>query len=324
MARSVSGGAPPPSRALRVSSGNGLRPPWTAEPLHPLRSATKGQAGACPDRTQAIPCKVQQSSSEDRCRARCVPDRTVERGHSPSLTETRPHRLTCIDANQRPQTRSLPSWCCRPFRAATDRLRPKWRAPKARSKYSLPNASHLSPGLLLTYVRRQAKRSVIHKIDVESALFTFIRAAGQLLTPPHLGAPLRWTHLSLMFVGRHQFPYVTTGQFTKPGRLPEVGMRSGERHGHEALSELLMGQHGKRVSSRPACRRQENLRIVDQLARIFLRRKGELNENFPVRPLYGTLLPPHQAYLLRLTAPMPDLQQRPPPSLSAQPHPPFV
>ena len=110
MARSVSGGAPPPSRALRVSSGNGIRPPLTAEPLHPLRSATKGQAGACPDRTQAIPCKVQQSSSEDRCRARCVPDRTVERGHSRSLTETRPHRLTCIDANQRPQTRSLQSW----------------------------------------------------------------------------------------------------------------------------------------------------------------------------------------------------------------------
>src|SRR6476646_9052406 len=63
MARSVSGGAPPPSRALRVSFGNGLRPPLTAEPLHPLRSATKGQAEACPDRTQAIPCKVQHSSS---------------------------------------------------------------------------------------------------------------------------------------------------------------------------------------------------------------------------------------------------------------------
>jgi len=110
MARSVSGGAPPPSRALRASSGNDLRPPLTAEPLHPLRSETKGQAGACPDRTQAIPCKVQQSSSEDRCRARCVPDRTVERGNSRSLTETRPQRLTCIDANQRPQTRSLPSW----------------------------------------------------------------------------------------------------------------------------------------------------------------------------------------------------------------------
>jgi len=176
----------------------------------------------------------------------------------------------------------------------TDRLRPKRRAPKARSKYSLPNASHLSPGLLLTYVRRQAKRSVISKIDVESTLFTFIRAAGQLLTPPHIGPPLRWTHLSLMFVGRHQFPYVATGQFTKPGRLPEVGMRGGERHGHEALSKLLMGQHGKRVSSRPACRRQEDLRIVDQLARVFLRRERELNENLPVRHLHGTLRHTHQ------------------------------
>src|SRR5260370_7324263 len=193
--------------------------------------------------TQNSTCRGRQATSGYRCLGRIVPYRTDERGHSRSLTETRPQRLTFIDANQRPQTRSLPSWCCRPFRAATDRLRPKWRAPKARSKYSLPNASHLSPGLLLTYVRRQAKRSVIHKIDVESALFTFIRAAGQLLTPPHLGAPLRWTHLSLMFVGRHQFPYVTPGQFTKPASLPEVGIPSAHPHGHHALPDLLTRQH---------------------------------------------------------------------------------
>jgi hypothetical protein len=31
----------------------------TLEPLRTLRSETKGQAAACPDRTQAIPCKVQ-------------------------------------------------------------------------------------------------------------------------------------------------------------------------------------------------------------------------------------------------------------------------
>jgi hypothetical protein len=30
----------------------------TAEPLHPLRPETKGQAGACPNRTRAIPCTV--------------------------------------------------------------------------------------------------------------------------------------------------------------------------------------------------------------------------------------------------------------------------
>ena len=30
----------------------------TPEPLRTLRSETKGQAGACPDRTRAIPCKV--------------------------------------------------------------------------------------------------------------------------------------------------------------------------------------------------------------------------------------------------------------------------
>jgi hypothetical protein len=54
----VCGGAPPPSRARGVSFGNGLWPPLTAEPLHPLRSATKGQARARPDRTRAIPCNV--------------------------------------------------------------------------------------------------------------------------------------------------------------------------------------------------------------------------------------------------------------------------
>ena len=71
-------------------------------------------------------------------------------------------------------------------------------------------------------------------------------------------------------------------------------MRGGERHGHEALSKLFMGQDGKRVGSGPACRRQENLRIVDQLARIFLRRERELNENLPVRCLYGTLRHTHK------------------------------
>ena len=30
----------------------------TPEPLRPLRSEDKGQAGACPDRTRAIPCTV--------------------------------------------------------------------------------------------------------------------------------------------------------------------------------------------------------------------------------------------------------------------------
>ena len=51
MARSGCGGAPPPSRMT-------FRPPLTAEPLHPLRAESKGQAGACPDRTRAIPCKM--------------------------------------------------------------------------------------------------------------------------------------------------------------------------------------------------------------------------------------------------------------------------
>jgi hypothetical protein len=31
---------------------------WPSEPLHSLRSETKGPGEACPDRTQAIPCKL--------------------------------------------------------------------------------------------------------------------------------------------------------------------------------------------------------------------------------------------------------------------------
>ena len=38
--------------------GNGRWPPLTAERLRRLRSVIKGQAGACPDRTRAIPCTV--------------------------------------------------------------------------------------------------------------------------------------------------------------------------------------------------------------------------------------------------------------------------
>lgn len=67
----------------------------TPESLRTLRSETKGQAAACPDRTQAIPCKVQQSSSEDRSRARCVPDRPGNPGISRSPKDNLPPELTC-------------------------------------------------------------------------------------------------------------------------------------------------------------------------------------------------------------------------------------
>jgi hypothetical protein len=53
--------------AFTFPFGNGLRPPLTVEPLHPLRSETKGQAGACPDRIQAIPCKVRGTPADDSC-----------------------------------------------------------------------------------------------------------------------------------------------------------------------------------------------------------------------------------------------------------------
>jgi hypothetical protein len=65
------------------------------EPLRTLRPETKGQAAACPDRTQAIPCKVQQSSSEDRSRA---PLRARSTGQPGYLTVTKDNllpELTC-------------------------------------------------------------------------------------------------------------------------------------------------------------------------------------------------------------------------------------
>jgi hypothetical protein len=88
-------GAPSPSRTLRVSFGNGLRPPLSVGALAPLPASNPGPGRACPDRTRAIPAEVQQSSSEDRRRARCVPDRTVIPGTSRTLRDNPPPELTC-------------------------------------------------------------------------------------------------------------------------------------------------------------------------------------------------------------------------------------
>jgi hypothetical protein len=64
-----------------------------SEPLHPLRSETKGQAAACPDRTRAIPCTARVGTEVARCGARpqtaCyVPDRVGNSGGSRWLTGT--------------------------------------------------------------------------------------------------------------------------------------------------------------------------------------------------------------------------------------------
>ena len=40
------------------SAGHDAKARLTLEPLRTLRPEAKGQAGACPDRTRAIPCKV--------------------------------------------------------------------------------------------------------------------------------------------------------------------------------------------------------------------------------------------------------------------------
>ena len=59
MTRSVSGSALHRQGRFAFPSEMAYGHPRASEPLHPLRPGTKGQAGARPDRTRAIPCKVQ-------------------------------------------------------------------------------------------------------------------------------------------------------------------------------------------------------------------------------------------------------------------------
>ena len=61
----------------------------------PLRPETKDQAAARPDRTRAIPCKVQQSSNREQCRTRSVPDQTAIPCNPRSLRDKPPSKLTC-------------------------------------------------------------------------------------------------------------------------------------------------------------------------------------------------------------------------------------
>ena len=55
----------------------------------------QGPGGSLPGSDAGHPCRVQQSSPEERCRARCVPDRTVIPGISRSLRDKPPSELTC-------------------------------------------------------------------------------------------------------------------------------------------------------------------------------------------------------------------------------------
>jgi hypothetical protein len=56
----------------------------TPEPLRTLRPEAKGQAGACPDRTRAIPCKVQPCNW-----------RAISQGDRRSVTVT-PDQSSCL------------------------------------------------------------------------------------------------------------------------------------------------------------------------------------------------------------------------------------
>ena len=65
--------------SLREVSPPDKPPPasLTAEPLRLLRPEDKGEAGACPDRTRAIPCTVQKEPSHlgaDRAQLRVTPE----------------------------------------------------------------------------------------------------------------------------------------------------------------------------------------------------------------------------------------------------------
>jgi hypothetical protein len=58
-----------------------------------------------------------------------VPDRTVNRSDSRSLTGIQGRRPTCAPADQRPRTRSLPSWWRRPLAARFSRPCPPSQRP---------------------------------------------------------------------------------------------------------------------------------------------------------------------------------------------------
>jgi hypothetical protein len=76
MARSVCGGTPPPSMTLRVSSGNGLRPPLTAEPLCRLRRRLRRPDPRLPHRGASrrlaplrASCRLPPQRRDDRTRS---------------------------------------------------------------------------------------------------------------------------------------------------------------------------------------------------------------------------------------------------------------
>jgi len=66
MARSVCGVPLHHQGRFAFPFGNGLRPPFGRAATAPLRSETKGLAGACPDWTRAIPCKLRLVKSTSK------------------------------------------------------------------------------------------------------------------------------------------------------------------------------------------------------------------------------------------------------------------
>jgi hypothetical protein len=111
MARSVSGGAPPPSRApedpFKTASQKASLGPALERRSLCTPSGQKSTARQEPARTGRGPSPARCGRSRvltvvrnSRRRARCVPDRPVNAGESRSLPDSPMHRLTCERAGR--------------------------------------------------------------------------------------------------------------------------------------------------------------------------------------------------------------------------------
>ena len=101
MARSVSGGAPPPSRApedhFNPLRRNDLQdPPLSVGASAPPPVRDQGPGRSLPGPDAGIPCKVRVRQEGGGGRARCVPDQAANRGYRQSLTDTSICPLTCV------------------------------------------------------------------------------------------------------------------------------------------------------------------------------------------------------------------------------------
>ena len=82
----------------------------TLEPLRTLRSEDKGQAGACPDRTRAIPCKVQVVTEEVSMIRNMRGAVSAAREISDRVQAGRMHKFERYGLQRITLARSAPTW----------------------------------------------------------------------------------------------------------------------------------------------------------------------------------------------------------------------